>query len=398
MQAPPAPEVVPAPSRAEVSACAFPAWAPRFPSPLLPRHELLPLPPAFMARLRRGGAVFAPASALPARPRRDPYADTGFSDGDSSEDGGGGDSSGGDSSGGGPPAAFPELEAAVGAAVARLGGAALPKLSWSAPKDAVWLSHAGSLRCESGAEVLLLLLASSAAAHDACHAYDACSDAAPPGGGGGDHDPPLTLVLKRWAPPARASEFRCFAAAEGALVAVSQRHTADCWPHLAPGLPPAAAAALARFARDVMGPRWPFPRCVFDVSLAITSDDAGGAGGGATAAVRRLVDINPWGGATLPLLFAWSELEALAAAADGAASARAARAASRAAAAASASGDAAPPPPPPAPEVRVVSSPGQALRPGLRTGVPLELWDTSAEGAFAQLAAARRAQAEEAGA
>ena len=92
----------------------------------------------------------------------------------------------------------------------------------------------------------------------------------------------------------------------------------------------------------------------------------------------RVIDFNPWGGATLPLLFTWRELARL----DGARTGpRACHfpfscRVRRRCAEAEGEGDAEE-----LPAVRVVDSP-LGIRPGLRTGVPLELYDTSAGSAL----------------
>jgi hypothetical protein len=109
----------------------------------------------------------------------------------------------------------------------------------------------------------------------------------------------------------------------------------------------------------------------------------------------RVLDFNPWGGATLPLLFTWAELASI----DGArARARAdspcvlrchpgtdaivlcVRAATEGADEEE------------WPAVRIVDSP-QAIRPGLRTGVPLELYDTSAGSALQDFISRHRGDA-----
>ncbi|CAI7851663.1 unnamed protein product, partial [Closterium sp. NIES-54] len=66
---------------------------------------------------------------------------------------------------------FPALEAAVDAAIARLGGFVLPKLNWSCPKDVGWLSATGTPKCCNAQEVFLLLKASDSLTYDLCHAY-----------------------------------------------------------------------------------------------------------------------------------------------------------------------------------------------------------------------------------
>lgn len=91
----------------------------------------------------------------------------------------------------------------------------------------------------------------------------------------------------------------------------------------------------------------------------------------------RVLDFNPYGGSTLPLLFSWSELDALAADPDGD---------SDADDGAAPSGDDEEPPRRLLPVVRVVETP-QMVRPGLRTGVPVDLYDSSAGSALSQLLA-----------
>ncbi|EES00017.1 hypothetical protein BDA96_03G010300 [Sorghum bicolor] len=77
---------------------------------------------------------------------------------------------------------FPELEAAIDAAIAELGSAALPKLNWSAPKDATFMSADGTTRCTCFAEVAMLLRSSDCVAHDLASARQSCEDFVRPEG------------------------------------------------------------------------------------------------------------------------------------------------------------------------------------------------------------------------
>jgi len=181
---------------------------------------------------------------------------------------------------------FPEWDAAVDAAIVRLGGAVLPKLNWSAPKDATWMSADGTLCCTSAAEAVLLLRASDFAAADIEQAR--AMQLAP------------ALVLKAWRPMAPASELRCFVL-HGTLVAICQRHIHEVFPSLA-----ASAEHLARVvARFVAGlaaqNALPCTDCVVDVYVD---------GGGPDAV--SLVDVAPLDKAFLesaPSLVTWSELQ-----------------------------------------------------------------------------------------
>lgn len=48
---------------------------------------------------------------------------------------------------------FPELHAQLQAAIHQLGGAVAPKLNWSSPTDALWISSYNSLKCTDADQV-----------------------------------------------------------------------------------------------------------------------------------------------------------------------------------------------------------------------------------------------------
>lgn len=104
----------------------------------------------------------------------------------------------------------------------------VPKLSWSCPKDAVWLSPSASLACTNADEVLLLLRASDRVAHDVSAALpDAAAATGVP--------PPAAqhvLALRRWHDLHPGREFRCFVAA-GRLAGASQRDVTQRFDFLA---------------------------------------------------------------------------------------------------------------------------------------------------------------------
>lgn len=183
---------------------------------------------------------------------------------------------------------FPEFEAAVDAAIAAVGGAALPKLSWSAPKDAAWMSCDGTLRCTRATEVLLLLRASDYAAADIDQAR--ALGLRP------------VLALKQWRDVAPASEFRCFVLG-GALLAVCQRHLNERFPSVE-ARRAQMSLAIARFVRRRLLLALPCADCVVDV--CVDGDDE--------SAAVSLVDIAPLDEAfleTAPSLVTWDELQQL---------------------------------------------------------------------------------------
>ncbi|XP_066314023.1 uncharacterized protein [Miscanthus floridulus] len=257
---------------------------------------------------------------------------------------------------------FPELEAAIDAAIAELGGAALPKLNWSAPKDATFMSADGTTRCTCFAEVAMLLRSSDCVAHDLASARQSCEDFVRPegarrnaqnvragakdarpnadetgssegshegtneapsnsskigeeGGKTDDEDCDVEaateeesnettwvddgfqyyLALRKWYPGLRPeSEFRCFVR-QRKLVAVSQRDPSAYYPSL-PGWSSEVQPKIEAFFDEVIEPQFASINYTFDVYVR-------------TDGRVKLIDFNPWGGYTLPLLFAWEELE-----------------------------------------------------------------------------------------
>ncbi|KAL5220842.1 hypothetical protein ABZP36_025555 [Zizania latifolia] len=284
--------------------------------------------------------------------------------------------------------AFPDLETAVDSAIAEFGGAALPKLNWSAPKDAGFMSADGTIRCTCFAEVAMLLRSSDCVAHDLTSARRSCEDFAPPAKGvrrnaaeatatnegarpnadknakdaseedkgletGGTGAPPnggessndtgcpsdskdtdtdtadkggnqsaagseaddgpqedvrqesnwtwvddgfqYYLALRKWYPGLRPeSEFRCFVR-QRRLVAVSQRDPSAYYPSL-PGWSAEVQPKIEAFFEQVIEPQFASENYTFDVYVRADGR-------------VKLIDFNPWGGYTLPLLFTWEELE-----------------------------------------------------------------------------------------
>jgi len=187
---------------------------------------------------------------------------------------------------------FPELEVEVAAAIKRLDGSVLPKLNWSAPKDARWLT--GSLCCESVSEVIMILKASDFVAHDLAHAFDHCADPAL------RRPDQYVLALRKWKSVSEAAEFRCFVGG-GRLLAVSQRHTSLFFPDLSnENHTDGVMEALQEFFVERVRGGFPLSRYVFDVVV-----------GKAPRWKVTLVDFSPWGASTDPLLFDWEALSEL---------------------------------------------------------------------------------------
>lgn len=175
---------------------------------------------------------------------------------------------------------FREFEDSIRTAIKDLGGAVLPKLNWSAPKDATWISFENSMRCTAPADVYLLLKSSDFLAHDLTLLAD-CDPAS--------HQ----LVLRRWCDLNPASEFRCFVRGSK-LIAVCQRSYADHYPYIRQEKDAILDDIAAFFDRKIRG-RFPDTEYTFDVYRK-----SGGK--------LLLLDFNPFCEVTDGLLFSWAEL------------------------------------------------------------------------------------------
>lgn len=192
-----------------------------------------------------------------------------------------------------PSLDWPEVHQAVQDTITELGGRVHPKLNWSAPKDAAWISVTNSLECQTANDIYLLLKSSDFVSHDLAHAFDGC---AVDDGDATETAVPYHLVLRKSIPSVIPSmEFRCFVKAR-AVVGICQRdlNHYDFLPSLLPTLQRLILDFFAAKIRD----KFPDPNYVFDVYIPQPKERAR----------VWLIDINPWAPRTDPLLFSWMEL------------------------------------------------------------------------------------------
>ncbi|EPS73179.1 hypothetical protein M569_01578, partial [Genlisea aurea] len=222
-----------------------------------------------------------------------------------------------------PPPSFPDLELATNSSIETLGGVVFPKLNWSSPKDAAWISSTGNLGCTSFSEIVLLLKSSDSVIHDLCYAYDSCKDRT------SSRPSKFFLALRKWYPTLKPEmEFRCFVK-DNHLVGVCQREVTNFYPALVELQHDLKTLILEFFMGKVEG-KFGSKNYTFDVY--VTKDKR-----------VKVLDFNPWSGSTLPLLFSWEELESNARD-DG--------------------------------EFRIIES-RHGIRPGLKSSVPFDYLDTS---------------------
>lgn len=209
-----------------------------------------------------------------------------------------------------PNRRFPALHDSITTAIATLGGAAAPKLNWSSPKDATWISrHPNTVKCTTANDVYLLLKSSSFISHDLDYAFADTEPAGPPPPGASS--PPYTpvLVLRAFFSPLPSLEFRCFVK-ERNLIGITQRDL-----HYYKFLHGMRGAVVTRVRELFKKMRFTFPDAnwVFDVYIPEADydsddDDDESETSRARLGRARLIDINPWAPRTDSLLFDWGEL------------------------------------------------------------------------------------------
>jgi len=191
-----------------------------------------------------------------------------------------------------------EIHEMIKATIEELEGRVVPKLNWSAPKDATWISALNSMECRSANDIYLLLKSSDFVTHDLEHAFDDCVDDE-----GTPLDPeskseatsklPYYLVLRKYFQLNPSLEFRCFVR-KRRLLAVCQRDLNHF--EFLFKMEDALRQKMQEFFDLRLRDTFSDENFVFDVYIPPPHDRV------------WLVDINPWAQRTDPLLFSWLEL------------------------------------------------------------------------------------------
>ncbi|CAN8288556.1 unnamed protein product [Cochlearia groenlandica] len=272
----------------EVNRCQIQNWYPKFKSVTI-KTRFHKLPESFIAYLTDdSGPFLLPESvtnqdAMPNR-IRNPYEEDDFEI-----------HSGSDNEPESPnlPPSFPELEIEIKESIETLGGSVFPKLNWSSPKDAAWISPCQNLSCTCLSEIALLFRSSDSLLHDLRNAYDSCEE---------DNDTLLLLsrpesfylALRKWYPSLNPEmEFRCFVKSKK-LVAISQREVTTFYPLLVESKS-SIKDSIREFFESKIRTEFGSFDYVFDVY--VTKERK-----------VKLIDFNTWCGSTLPLMFTWEEL------------------------------------------------------------------------------------------
>jgi len=187
------------------------------------------------------------------------------------------------------PPRFPDFEEEVIRCIQALGGSVFPKLDWSSPKDAAWISFDRTLRCHCIQDIFLLLKSSDFVTHDLTVPFEHCSTVTDSSSQSVIHH----LVLRQWQHISAEGEFRCFVQ-NNVVVAISQRHLGIHFPHLVVH-EKAICSDILHFYHTCIGNKFPDTDFTFDIWRKSGEDIV-------------LLDFNPFGPVTDSLLFSWNEL------------------------------------------------------------------------------------------
>lgn len=226
---------------------------------LTPKSRSIPLPPSFVDYLRADGIILPAEDNIP---REDDDLDD-FSDDEEDQPD--------------PSAEWPEVQTQVKNTIVEFGGKVTPKLNWSAPKDATWMSATNDLLCTSANDIYLLLKSSDFVTHDLEHAFDGCvpdndSAVAQP-------EIPYHLVLRKFVNFNPALEFRCFVR-NRVLLCMCQRDQ-NHFDFLFP-IRDSLRSRIQSFFDEKLRDTFPDPNFVFDVYIPPPHQRV------------WLVDVNPW--------------------------------------------------------------------------------------------------------
>ncbi|KAJ5570210.1 uncharacterized protein N7459_009640 [Penicillium hispanicum] len=263
--------------------CSYHDWHARYRT-LVPKSRIIPLPSTFVSYLRADGIVLPPEAAPP---REDDDLDTFSDSGEEEPD---------------PSTEWPELHTEVKNIISEFGGQVTPKLNWSAPKDATFMSATNDTKCMTPNDIYLLLKSSDFITHDLDHPFDDCvpdtvndNDASPNGHAleGQVPEVPYHLVLRKYANFNPSLEFRCFVR-NRVLLCMCQRDQ-NHFDFLFP-MRDMFRSRIQSFFDEKLKDTFPDPNFVFDVYVPAPHQRV------------WLIDINPWAPRTDPLLFSWLEI------------------------------------------------------------------------------------------
>ncbi|XP_013784608.1 cell division cycle protein 123 homolog, partial [Limulus polyphemus] len=195
---------------------------------------------------------------------------------------------------------FPDLTRRVEDSIEELGGHVFPKLNWSSPRDASWIALNNSTLCRNFCDICLLLKSSDFIANDLTDPFKFCDDRLERSGLTYSSDPIVAcqgfqyqLVLRKWIEIDPSMEFRCFVKNDK-LIGISQRDYTNYYSYIGYQRNDIVQDIQSFFKEHMQG-KFVDKNYVFDVYRR-RKDRV------------RLMDFNPFGPITDPLLFRWEDL------------------------------------------------------------------------------------------
>ncbi|KAL3458678.1 cell division cycle protein, partial [Aspergillus heterothallicus] len=258
--------------------CSYDYWQPRYRT-LVPKSRIIPLSTSFVSYLRADGIVL-PSETTP--PTGDDNLDAFSDDSDSGEESD-------------PSKEWEEIHSQIKSTIAEFGGKVTPKLNWSAPKDATWMSATNDMQCQTPNDIYLLLKSSDFITHDLEHPFDDCvpDTSYSPTPTPSTPQVQYNLVLRKYVNFNPSLEFRCFVR-DRVLLCICQRDQ-NHFDFLFP-MRDLLRSRIQDFFDDKLKDTFPDSSFVFDVYIPPPHQRI------------WLIDINPWAERTDSLVFSWLEI------------------------------------------------------------------------------------------
>ena len=301
----------PSVTKSHILHCSYPSWYPRYAvssiyldivsdtdlryRSLTTKARLIRLSQPFLSYLRADGIRLPPEEVNPQDPSELDSEDE--DDGEEAED---------------PSQAWLDIHQKIKSTIAELNGSVVPKLNWSAPKDAMWIAATNSMECRTPNDIYLLLKSSDFVTHDLEQVLDDCEsddeDSSASDAGSDSEEEldesaykakslskiPYHLVLRKTVPNFNpALEFRCFVRSRH-LLCICQRDL-NHFSFLPPLLSHLRTQIQSFFDKNLQR-SFPDENFAFDVYIPPPHQRV------------WLIDINPWAPRTDPLLFSWLEI------------------------------------------------------------------------------------------
>lgn len=192
-----------------------------------------------------------------------------------------------------PSRNWPEVHESIQTAIEKLDGKVVPKLNWSAPKDATFMIAENDMTCRTANDIYLLLKGSDFVTHDLDHALDGVVP--DPGQSKEDEHNKLQyyLVLRKKFEFNPSMEFRCFVR-DRQLIGICQRDT--LYYEFLFQMHQDLRLKIIKFYEEFLRDSFPDQNYSFDVYIPPPHSRV------------WLIDFNPWAIRTDSLLFSWQEL------------------------------------------------------------------------------------------